>query len=167
MNKVDIIFIIFIFIFFISCSNEQDRLNYIFNTERTSAEWESKLKDLGYSKSLNNTVLLITHTTHCSSCLSELEKWNSVASNNSDIVNIFLVVIERYENRYQNFILRHAHSIDSLQDSSSVLLKEDFIPSLPSKIFFDVSGKPVSVHTLGGDIFLDEFIDNLGSIDDF
>lgn len=85
------------------CQRNSDSSSYP-NIDMDEEQWISVLKDIGYDNdTIKNSVLLVTTSTHCQDCLRELSFWNNFQKENSKSINIFLVVVERYETRYQNF----------------------------------------------------------------
>jgi len=140
---------------------------YSFNENLTIDDWEAMLESLGYNDSLANTLIFVTSSIHCSTCLQELSIWNDLVINNKLYINnAVLIVIEKFENRYQNFLVNNKLVIPSIQDSSAILIENNFIPRLPVKIYFDNNGNPDRIHTLGGDEYLREFASDLTQLDE-
>lgn len=148
--------LLLLFIFSVSC---QKNTQYTPNAEIDEEQWISALTDIGYDESIKNSVLLVTTSTHCQDCLRELSYWNNFETKNSNSINIFLVVIERYETRYKNFLENNGLNIASFRDSSAILVQNDFIPAIPVKIYFNENGQSTRIHPIGSDIYLQDFID--------
>ena len=161
-------YILFVIVsFFTACNyseessdQKQTEISSIYsNQNKTDHEWIGVLNGLGFDGQIKDRILFITSSSQCGSCLHELSLWNeSVERGNIDIDKTLLVVIEKFENRYRNFLETNDFVFPAFRDSAAVLINEDFITSLPRKIYFDKNATPMTVHPLGGDENIDKFL---------
>ena len=108
------------------------------------------MNKLGFDGSIKDRILFITSSSQCGSCLHELSLWNeSVERGDIDIDKTLLVVTEKFDNRYRNFLETNDFAFPTFRDSAAVLVNEDFIKSLPKKIYFDKYATLKSMHPLG------------------
>lgn len=155
----NIIILLLLLIFGTSCQKNTDSSPYP-NNEMGEEQWISVLKNIGYvDESIKNSVLLVTTSTHCQDCLRELSFWNNFETEKAKAVRIFLVVVERYETRYQNFLENNGLNIPSFRDSSAVLTRKNFIPAIPVKIYFNEDGNNTLTHPIGSDLHFQDFLD--------
>lgn len=154
-----------------SCTNDEQENLLIGNKDISSFletptyKWENTLRELGYDLN-NNTesVVLVTGSSHCSSCLEELKFWNREIVN-QEISEIVLVVVEKFEERYSNFLNQNNLKITSVRDGNGKLFSEDLIPLLPVKVLISEDGNIERIHSIGGDKFLANFLKDIGDIE--
>jgi len=132
-----------------------DSSNYL----GTEELWLKTLNTIGVEKDeLANSVLLITGSTHCPDCLKELDFWTDYYKNSKNEIDLSLIVIERYEERFRNFLSRNNFNIPSYRDSTASITENDLIPSVPVKIFFDSNSQIRRIHSIGSDPALKDFL---------
>lgn len=163
-NKYQIIFAISVFFLSTNCNKTEEKENYQQYLEITEQQWTAALKNLGFEHDdLSNTVLLVTGSTHCSDCLEELSFWNDLFTKENNSFNLYLVVIERYESRYINFLERNNLDIRSFQDQSASIPQSQLIPFIPVKMYFDRVGNIRRLHSIGSDDSLNDFLSEFTS----
>jgi hypothetical protein len=144
----------------VSCSDKSELLESVFelNQETSTEDWKYYLASIGIPNSdLKQTVLLIVPSMNCMSCIQELEYWNRLVVEN-DENKISLIVIEKYEARFNNFINNNELLITAYRDSTSYLLKKNYLPTIPVKVYFGVEGDLKRVHPIGNDPGLNAFL---------
>lgn len=144
----------------VSCSDKSELTESVFelNQETSTEDWKHYLASIGIPNSdLKQTVLLIVPSMNCMSCIQELEYWNKLVVENEEI-KISLIVIEKYEARYNNFINNNDLLITAYRDSLSYLLENNYIPTIPVKLYFGVEGDLKRVHPIGNDPALMSFL---------
>lgn len=159
-------------VFALSCgdrnSKAYEREGLVKFLKTPESKWVSELQKTGFGneKNLKNTVLLVTHSTHCPNCLNELSIWNDIYQRQDRSFKIMLIVIEQHASRYQNFLERNNLSIQSYQDSTASLIKNEFIPYTPVKLYFDPSGSARRMHLIGADQAFNYFLEEIQSHND-
>ncbi|HMB96955.1 MAG TPA: hypothetical protein VKM36_00615 [Balneolaceae bacterium] len=140
-----------------------DSSNYL----GTEELWLKTLHTIGVEKNeLANSVLLITGSTHCPDCLQELAFWTDYYKKSKNEIDLSLIVIERYEERYRNFLNRNNIDIPAFRDSTASITENDLIPSVPVKIHFDKNGNIKRIHSIGSDPALEDFLADFSAIKD-
>lgn len=118
--------------------------------DKSESEWLTYFSEIGYDVSeLNNHVLLISHVIGCASCMREIEWWNIEGLDEVD-VNISIILIERHEATFNNFVETRGLSIPVYWDKTGLVLETELVQSTPVKLYFDDSGNISEVQTLGG-----------------
>lgn len=95
---------------------------------------------------LNNNLILFVYPTFCGNCLNEIKFWEEFYANRPEINSeLYLVVIEQYEVRLSQFVQNNNINMTILRDSVSEVRKQDLIPYLPAKVFFNNTGEPIFI----------------------
>lgn len=135
-----------------SCEKEQSG-DLRSEFDRTENEWLTYFSEIGYQVSeLKNEVLLISHVVGCSSCMREIDWWNTEGYIEVD-ANISIILIERHEATFKNFVENREFSIPIYWDKMGLVLESKLVQSTPVKLYFDGSGNISELQTLGaGDL---------------
>lgn len=151
----------------IGCQNDGHKHEAVDSSNYLGTEelWLKTLHTIGVEKNeLANSVLLITGSTHCPDCLQELAFWTDYYKKSKNEIDLSLIVIERYEERYRNFLNRNNIDIPAFRDSTASITENDLIPSVPVKIHFDNNGYIKRIHSIGSDPALEDFLAEFSAI---
>ncbi|MEX0722586.1 MAG: hypothetical protein WD053_01845 [Gracilimonas sp.] len=119
---------------FSSCSDGNKYLEF------TNSEWGKYFGEIsGEQLELTNTVLLVLKSKECEPCIEELNWWDSLITKTSTL-NVYMIIIEKYETTFTVFLDHHEFEINALRDEKGLVLEQQLVPNTPVKLYIDKKG---------------------------
>lgn len=140
----EVLILLLIFSSLIGCRQVEKDVNE-FNSDKTEVDWSSYFSEIGYEISeLRNHIILVMHPSTCSSCVDELNWWNS--QNSEDFgSHVSLILIERHETTLKSFKDNHNLQLPLFRDVNTDILRMELVPTTPVKVYFDMDGEIVTI----------------------
>jgi len=126
----------------LSCNSSEKKL-------LDSSEFIQVLDELGVSKEVNGKYFIIMHT---SECLPNIEMLGTIDSQLGD--EHFLILIDRFESRFNTFINRYKFQLKMVHDSEGLFIQKGVLPYTPIVVLLSTDGSKISYTEF------DEFLDN-------
>jgi len=89
---------------------------------------------------------------HTSECLPNIEMLGTIDSQLGD--EHFLILIDRFESRFNTFINRYKFQLKMVQDSEGLFIQKGVLPYTPIVVLLSTDGSKISYTEF------DEFLDN-------
>jgi hypothetical protein len=128
----------------VSCTNQETP------KEQALLGYQKYIKEFGFhSEDRINKIILITPYTICASCLQEINYYNTMFISGQLDTEPTLIVIERFEAPFNQYVELLNLSFSTMQDSTLQFLQTSNSNSFSVVVKFDSIGTVYSVHDLG------------------
>lgn len=108
--------------------------------KRTASDWQKYVNEIsGEQPTLTNTVLLVLKSKECDPCIEELDWWNDLTTDSSTL-NVYMIIIEKYETTFRTFLNHHEFDIVAFRDENGLVLEQQLVPKTPVKLYIDKKG---------------------------
>lgn len=104
-----------------------------------SSEFIEVLDELGVSSHINGKHFIIMHTSECLPNIEMLETIDSRLGGEH-----FMILIDRFESRFNTFINRYKFQLKTVQDSEGLFIQKGVIPYTPIVVTMSEDGSKIS-----------------------
>lgn len=119
---------------FSSCSDGKKYSKY------TNSDWQKYIGEIsGEQLNLTSSVLLVLKSKECEPCIEELDWWNDLITDSSTL-NVYMIIIEKYETTFRTFLNHHEFDIVAFRDENGLVLEQQLVPKTPVKLYIDKKG---------------------------
>ncbi|MTI88996.1 MAG: hypothetical protein FH748_13645 [Balneolaceae bacterium] len=159
-NIISIIFLMVLLVVLLSCSSDNDTLIVFEDSSQKLSEWDNYLSQLGKIDRTNKTIVLFVRSIDCEVYKSEIKWWDKKFEYNNEY-EVVLVILEKYKRYYKASLNDLNVKIFSLQDKNHLVLDNNLIYSIPSKVFLDRSNKEIVLSSMGTQESINNFLEYL------
>ncbi|MDR9419069.1 hypothetical protein [Gracilimonas sp.] len=108
--------------------------------KRTASNWQKYVNEIsGKQPKLTNTVLLVLKSKECEPCIEEIDWWNNFITESSTL-NVYMIIIEKYETTFTTFLDHNEFEINAFRDETGLVLEQQLVPKTPVKLYIDKKG---------------------------